>query len=118
MDRNEILTSFRQAKDKREQVHILADLTGSDEETVEEILKDAGLYVTIAKCRKCHRTYQKYISPYCPDCKLKIETAKRKAEEYRRWVRWLIRENEVKRYSLLRQIAMIDEENRKLKETL
>ena len=118
MDEEEICRSFRLAKNKREMITILADLTDTDTETVAEVLGDAGLFVSESRCRKCGRKYKRLLDSVCRDCAEKIarEKAHRAARE--KWVRFLIAENEVRRASLLRQAALIEAENKKLKEAL
>lgn len=62
MDTTEIIISYRQAKDKINQINILADLTRSDLETILEVLKDAGEDTTEAekrfkRCKWCGLLY-------------------------------------------------------------
>ena len=55
VDIDDICYLYKTAKDKDEQVFILADLTCSDPETIIEVLKDAELYEEkqIQQCIRC-----------------------------------------------------------------
>lgn len=44
MTKHEICDLYRHAKNKPREVGILAELTASDTETIEEVLRDADLY--------------------------------------------------------------------------
>ena len=44
MTKHEICDLYRHAKNKPREVGILAELTASDKETIEEVLRDADLY--------------------------------------------------------------------------
>ena len=68
MNQEEIRQSFRQSKNKREQIRILADLTDSDVDTVIEVLKDDDMCVAVTKCKRCKRVFYRYLSPFCPSC--------------------------------------------------
>ena len=48
----EIVTLYKMAKDKDEQIFILAELTASDADTIIEVLKDFGEYkeMNIQRC--------------------------------------------------------------------
>ena len=118
MDQTEITTSFRQARNKSEQIRILADLSDTDTETVIEVLKDNDMCVSVAKCRRCGRTFQKYLRPYCPTCERLIAAQKRQAENYKRWVLWQIKQNAVKRKALVRMVKDLDIDTQRLKEEI
>lgn len=58
MDKEDIVITYKQAKNKAEQIDILADLTMSDEETIITILRDAGVNAGIKRvCGLCGREY-------------------------------------------------------------
>lgn len=55
---DEIVTIYKNAKHKTEQIKILADLTGTDKETIIEILSDAGAYEPVyTNCTICGAKY-------------------------------------------------------------
>ena len=57
-DKQQIITSYKQARNKAEQVTILAQLTETDNETIVMILEDAGVYEgAYKKCQQCGRDY-------------------------------------------------------------
>ena len=74
-DKSSIVRSYQQAKNKTEQVFILADLTLSDTDTIIEILTDAGVIRTgdLHK-RICCRCGTEYVTttfrgtPVCDRC--------------------------------------------------
>lgn len=55
MEINEICYLYKTAKDKDDEIFILAQLTCSDPETIIEVLKDEGIYEEnhIQRCIKC-----------------------------------------------------------------
>lgn len=70
----EIVTLYKMAKDKDEQIFILAELTASDADTIIEVLKDFGEYkeMNIQRCFNCHELYIAYNRcRVCQDCKRK-----------------------------------------------
>lgn len=56
---DEIISLYLRAKDKDEEVFILAQLTASDAETIIEVLRDAEVYVenNIKQCANCKRLF-------------------------------------------------------------
>lgn len=68
----EIVRSFKQAKDKVKQVEILADLTGTDIDTILVILEDnEALEPKTRKCELCYKTYKTINTKgkaICPEC--------------------------------------------------
>lgn len=118
MEQDEILMMFRLSRNKREQIRILAELTDSDEETIIEVLRDNGEYVTLQKCRKCHRLFQKYLSPYCPDCEEIIQKQRTEEQRYKTWLRWQMKEIAVRKKALSRQISELNKQTEKLREEL
>lgn len=68
MNAHEICVMFKEARNKRYQINILADLTASDVETITEVLRDAGLYVRTAQCKRCGVWFEQYTTPYCREC--------------------------------------------------
>jgi hypothetical protein len=118
MDQNEICKSFRDAKDKAMQIHVLADLTLSDDETIIEILKDNNLFVKESQCRKCGDRYKRFLSPYCEKCAEKIRKAKEHEDKRKKWVLYAVEKNEVKRAEYLRKADELRDENIKLMEWL
>lgn len=70
---DEIVSLYKGAKDKVAEVQLLVELTCSDEATILEILRDAGVYEGQLKtCIKCGRkfpgVYKRGHSNQCPDC--------------------------------------------------
>ena len=58
LTKDEIISMYKKAKYKEEQVSILAQLTASDTDTILEILKDAGVYSGAYRhCPKCGKLY-------------------------------------------------------------
>lgn len=111
--KDEIILLYRQARDKVEQIRILADLTESDTETIMEILNDAGEYQGNYKiCSKCGQAYPVMFkngrSNKCPECRnISNEIAKK---EYR------LKQNVAKIEDIIRQNAKLADEIRKMKE--
>lgn len=118
MEISEICERFRHAKDKQTQIIILSNLADIDKETVIEVLKDHGLCVRKAKCRKCGMQFDKYLTPICPDCLDKADRMKAERDERRRAAEKKILQNEALRLSLLRQIAAIDIDNKRCREII
>lgn len=118
MDTSEICFMFRHAKDRQMQIHILADLTLSDDETIIEILKDNNLCVKQTKCRKCAQMFNKYLDPYCEPCRIMVNRAKQIERSRQAWVRQCIAENEALRQDYLKKAADLLKENTKLVEWL
>lgn len=116
MDKQEICTSFRMAKNKQNQITVLAQLTDSDVETIDEILFDHGLYIREDRCTRCGRIFQRCGKPYCRDCETRLFRSKAEKDARKKWIRYQIRENEARKMSLMRQIALLDQENQRLKE--
>lgn len=70
----EIVTLYKMAKDKDEQIFILAELTASDADTIIEVLKDFGEYkeMNIQRCFNCHELYiERNRCRVCDSCKRK-----------------------------------------------
>lgn len=70
---DEIVRLYKGAKDKVAEVQFLVDLTCSDEATILEILRDAGVYEGHYKiCIKCGKkfpgVYKRGHSNQCPEC--------------------------------------------------
>lgn len=118
MEIDEICSRFRHAKDKQTQIIILANLAEIDKETVIEILKDHGLCVMKAKCNKCGKRFDRYLTPICPECMDKADRIKAEKEELRRLAEKKILKNEALRLSLLRKIAVIDIDNKRCREMM
>lgn len=58
LSKDEIITLYKKAKYKEDQVTILAQLTASDTDTILEILKDAGVYSgAYRSCPKCGKSF-------------------------------------------------------------
>ena len=68
----EIVRSFKQAKDKVKQVEILADHTSTDIDTILVILKDYEAFKPkTRKCELCYKTYKTISTKgkaICPEC--------------------------------------------------
>ena len=75
---DEIISLYLGAKDKDEEVFILAQLTASDAETIIEVLKDAGAYEQrrIKQCIHCQTCFIDASKGgrirICPSCKRHI----------------------------------------------
>lgn len=72
---DEIISLYKGAKDKDEEVFILAQLTASDAETIIEVLKDAEVYEQ-KNIKQCIHCYGMFIDSsrsgkvrICPTCK-------------------------------------------------
>jgi predicted Zn-ribbon and HTH transcriptional regulator len=118
MTSEEICIMFKQAKNKRKEIDVLADLTASDAETIAEILRGAGLYVERARCTRCGKEFGRLIVPHCAECENKL--ARRRMDKARRarWALWQVEQNEQRIASLRRQIALIQAESKKLMEVI
>jgi ssDNA-binding Zn-finger/Zn-ribbon topoisomerase 1 len=74
LTKEEVVFMYRKAKFKTEQIHILAELTASDTDTILEILKDAGAfrgaYRTCPRCGKQYPVLQKRVKKdaLCSEC--------------------------------------------------
>lgn len=68
----EIVRNFKQAKDKVKQVEILADLTGTDIDTILVILEEAKAFEPkTRRCSVCYKTYKTIHvqgKAICPEC--------------------------------------------------
>ena len=74
LSKQEIITMYKTAKNKEEQIPILADLTASDVDTILEILKDAkvfnGAYSTCSRCGKQYPTISHHNpKKRCAECR-------------------------------------------------
>ena len=114
MWREEICEAFERSKDRRAAITQIAQATRSDEETVVEVLRQEGLFVSHERCARCGKVFEAFLSPYCPRCDIE----KRKEEQRRGWIEYQIMKNEQKRASLLRQMIVLEVENKKLREVL
>ena len=79
---DEIVSLYKGAGDKVEEIKILAELNTCDEATIIEILLDAGVYEGQYKtCIKCGRefvgVYKRGHSNMCPDCRHQINERQR-----------------------------------------
>lgn len=76
---DEIISLYIRAKDRDEEVFILAQLTASDAETIIEILKDAEVYeqIRIKQCIHCREMFidgsKNGRVKICPSCKRHIK---------------------------------------------
>ena len=111
MDELEISIQFKQSLNKAQQINILADLTDTDTDTIIEILKDHGEYVTDSRCRRCGGWYHKYLSPYCPECE-EIRAAERES------IMFMIKVNSLKIKGLMSEINSLKKSNNMLRSTL
>ena len=80
---DEIVSIYKGAADKIAEVSILADLNNCDEETIIQILMDAGVYDGQYKtCIKCGKEFpglnKRGNSNSCPECRSKIASYARK----------------------------------------
>ena len=80
---DEIVSIYKGAADKVGEISILAELNNCDEDTILEILKDAGVYkAEYKKCNKCGREYlgttKRGYSNSCPECRTRIAEYARK----------------------------------------
>lgn len=107
MDEEEIIISYRTAKDKVEQIRILAELTASDEETIIECLRAAGELKGYRKiCCECgieFPTLQKSGRAKCPSCREKAREERKRRENIRAHKRAQIKRNLAKIQDLQRE---------------
>lgn len=71
---HDVVVYYKQAPNKIEEVEKLAELTGTDIDTIIEILKDAGVFKgKVHICGRCGHEfpsiYKKIKNPLCPDCR-------------------------------------------------
>lgn len=52
MSKEEIARAYREAKYKKKQIQILADLNGCDKETIQEVLRQSGIETEAARAKK------------------------------------------------------------------
>ena len=74
IDTSDIIYLYKTAKDKDDEIFILAQLTCSDADTIIEVLNDADLYEEdkIQRCIKCKELYiEQGRAKICPSCKRK-----------------------------------------------
>ena len=76
---DEIVSIYKQSADKVVEISILAELNNCDEDTILEILMDAGVYEgQYKKCIKCGKEFlgvnKRGNSNSCPECRTKIAT--------------------------------------------
>jgi hypothetical protein len=114
-DKQQIITSYKQAKNKAEQVTILAQLTETDNETIVMILEDAGIYEgAYKKCQQCGRDYAiKYKqgrTKYCEECRQKNEAI------YKR--EWQMKRNMAKIQEIARKNEMLRREVEEMRVTI
>lgn len=67
----EIVASYKQAKNKIEQIKILSELTCSDIDTILTILEDAGVFEPLyIPCKICYKTFKatNKKQKICPEC--------------------------------------------------
>lgn len=72
----EIVASYKQAKNKIEQIKILSELTCSDIDTILTILEDAGVFEPLyIPCKICYKTFKttNKKQKICPECKRNSE---------------------------------------------
>lgn len=107
MDSQEIVISYRTAKDKEAQIPILADLTGTDIETIIEVLRDAGEVNGYRRiCSVCgveFPTLQKGGRAKCPSCREKAREERKRRENVRAHKRAQIKRNLAKIQDLQRE---------------
>ena len=76
-NKEEIINSFLQSKNKVKQIQILAELTCSDPETIIEILEDENVFQpktrVCAVCYKKFKTINSRGKPVCAECKAATE---------------------------------------------
>lgn len=118
MTEEEICHRFRYAKNRREEIRILADLTASDAETIIEILRSHGLCVRVCKCRRCKQKYKQYLSLYCEPCGKEIAAEAEARRIQRKVVKDRLKRNTVLILSHQREIARITAENEELRAEL
>lgn len=114
MDEWEICLSFSQAKNKREQIEILAQLTASDVETILTILHTNGLCVDEGICRRCSRKTQRYLGRLCWECFWRKEEQRAEKSNMRKLYKDCIARNSVKINGLAREIARLIAENERM----
>ena len=115
MDNDEIVIAYRTAKDKAEQIHILAELTQSDDETIIAVLRESGEPAGAERtCKRCGRQYfsvNKRGRAMCPSCR--EEAFREKKREYTR-LRTQIARNMAKIHDLNRENETLKRELKEL----
>ena len=105
--KHDVIVYYKGAKNKIEEVDVLAQLTGSDVDTILEILKDAGVYKGAYHiCASCGQQfpsiYKKMKNPLCPKCrKVGNEIAK---------LEWKLKRNIAKMEQLARENGKLRKE--------
>ena len=113
-DKQQIITSYKQAKNKAEQITILAQLTASDGETITAILEDAGAYEGAYKnCAQCGKTFA--FSPKKGGKRICAECRRRNHAIYQR--EWEIKKNLSQMQELMRKNAELRQEVEEMKVT-
>lgn len=80
LEKSDVVYMYSHARDKHEEISILAELTASDIETIIEVLKEAeqpieGKYI---KCKSCGFLMPgESKSPLCPKCRYREKMRKR-----------------------------------------
>lgn len=104
-DKQQIIISYKKAKHKVEQIGILAELTATDEETIVQILMDAGEFKgTFRKCNNCGCMFPsvKKGTKWCPECRDMRDMISRK--------KWRLKKNLVQIESYTRINAKLRQE--------
>lgn len=111
-DKQQIIISYKKARNKAEQVTILAQLTETDSETIVKILENAGVYEgAYKKCQKCGHDYaigyKQGRTKYCEKCRLRIKAIYHKE--------WEIKRNMTKIQEIARKNEMLRREVEEMK---
>lgn len=115
MDKEDIVIAYKTAKNKAEQIRILAELTNSDDETIIGYLRDAGIDAGAERtCTRCGRLYftpHKRGRAMCPSCK---EEAKQEKIREQKRIRAHISRNMAKIHDLTRENESLKNELKEL----
>lgn len=110
---HDVVVYYKRAADKLGEVEKLAELTGTDIDTIIEILKDAGVFKgRVHICGRCGHEfpsiYKKIKNPLCPDCR---DICKEIAEK-----EWKLKRNIARIASLAIESQRLREEIDEMKE--
>lgn len=80
LEKSDVVYMYSHARDKHEEISILAELTASDIETIIEVLKEAEQPIEgkFIKCKSCGFLMPgESKSPLCPKCRYREKMRKR-----------------------------------------
>ena len=109
---------FLESNDRVLAIRQLGLVTRSDEETIIEALRDHGLCVKVAECKRCRRVFPAYISPYCYECEQILKRRKELKKLNKAILEFEIKRNATRKKELIREMISLDLELERLKEEL